>query len=73
MDIPAHSGAFDMTTITNGVWRSSGTLLATNPGSDFATTTIVDMKFQSMNKGGRGAIFSMNALRSGTRRAGTAE
>jgi len=59
-------GAFDMTTITNGVWRSSGTLLTTNPGSDFAKMTVVDLKFQSVNKGGRGAIFSMNALRSGS-------
>lgn len=58
--------AFDMTTISNGVWHSSGTLLTTNPGSDFATTTVVNVKFQSMNRGGNGAIFSMNALRSGS-------
>ncbi|MGN6545527.1 MAG: hypothetical protein ACTHK7_10805 [Aureliella sp.] len=59
-------GTFDTTSVTNGVWRSSGVLLNTSPGCDFAQTTVVDVKFQSMNRGGRGAIFSMNALRSGS-------
>lgn len=59
-------GTFDLTSLNSGVWRSGGTLLSTSPGCDFAKTTIVDLKFQSMNTGGRGAILSLNALRSGS-------
>lgn len=59
-------GAFDMTSITSGVWRTSGMQLITNPDCDFAKTTIVDLEFQSLTTGGRGAVFSMNALRAGS-------
>ena len=56
-----------MASMVNSVWQTSGTQLNTNPGSDFAKTTVVDVKFQNTSVGGSGVFFSMNALRSGSK------
>ncbi|MDP1797175.1 MAG: hypothetical protein Q8K78_06825 [Planctomycetaceae bacterium] len=58
-------GTFNMTSISNNVWQASDTLLNTNPGSDFAKTTIVDLRFRNTGVGGDGAKFSINAFRGG--------
>ena len=60
-------GSLSMASMVNSVWQTSGTQLNTNPGSDFAKTTVVDVKFQNTSVGGSGAFFSMNALRSGSK------
>ncbi len=59
-------GSLSMASMVNTVWQTSGTQLNSNPGSDFAKTTVVDVKFQNTSVGGGGAFFSMNALRSGS-------
>lgn len=57
---------FDMASISNGVWTTTGTQLDTAPDCDFARTTIVDLRLQNTTVGGSGATFAMNALRSGS-------
>ncbi|WP_442510617.1 hypothetical protein SH528x_002253 [Novipirellula sp. SH528] len=59
-------GTFDTDSIVDGVWRTSGTQLNTNPNSNFDTPTAIDIKFQNTSVGGNGATFKINALRSGT-------
>ncbi len=59
-------GALNMATIVNQVWQSSGVVLNTNPGADFAKTTIVDLRLRNTTVGGNGATFTINALRSGS-------
>ena len=62
-------GTLSMASMVNGVWQTSGSQLNTNPGSNFAQTTIVDVKFQNTSVGGTGAAVSVNALRSGSKYA----
>ncbi|MDB5385550.1 MAG: hypothetical protein JWM11_1196 [Planctomycetaceae bacterium] len=59
-------GTFNANSLVNGIWTTSGTLLDTAPGNDFAKTTIVDLRLQNTTTGGNGATFAINALRSGT-------
>jgi hypothetical protein len=60
-------GAFMMSSISDGVWRSGSTQLSTSSNSDFSTTTVVDLKLQNTSAGGNGATFTVNALRSGSK------
>jgi hypothetical protein len=68
MDFVVHGGgAFDPTKMGTNLWRTSGVQqLDTNPGNDFAKTTIIDLKMQNTTAGGTGAQFALNALRSGS-------
>jgi hypothetical protein len=59
-------GSFNASTVAGGVWTTTGTLLDTAPGNDFAKTTIVDLRMQNTTIGGNGATFTINALRSGS-------
>ncbi|HEY2413113.1 MAG TPA: hypothetical protein VGI40_12765 [Pirellulaceae bacterium] len=67
MDMVVHGGGtFDSGKFTVGQWQSSGVQqLDTSPGNDFAKTSIIDVKLQNTTVGGNGAVFSVNALRSG--------
>jgi Tfp pilus assembly protein PilW len=65
MDFVVHGGG-TFNGLTNNVWTTTGAQLDTNPGNDFAKTTIIDVKMQNTTAGGTGAIFLMNALRSGS-------
>lgn len=66
-DWATHDGsAFSMASIDKGVWTTTGMQLDTAPGNNFATTTIVDLRFQNTTVGGNGAQFKINALRSGS-------
>jgi hypothetical protein len=58
--------AFNLTTLSNGVWRTTTTQLNTAPNCDFNKATVVDLKFQNVSVGGNGATFAINALRSGS-------
>lgn len=59
-------GTFNMSSISNGVWQTSSVQLDTSTNSNFATTTVVDLRLQNTSTAGNGAVFSMNALRSGS-------
>lgn len=59
-------GGFDMGSIADGGWQTSGLTLRTQPECDFAKTTIVDLTFQNTSVGGHGAQFQINAMRSGS-------
>src|SRR4029079_8061258 len=67
MDIVVHGGGtFDTVMYSTGKWQSAGVQqLDTSPGNDFAKTTIIDGKMQNKTVGGNGAVFTVNALRSG--------
>ena len=47
-------------------WTTNGTVLDTAPANNFATTTVVDLRWQNTSTSGNGAMFSINALRSGS-------
>ena len=47
-------------------WTTNGTFLDTAPANNFATTTVVDLRWQNTTTGGNGATFSINALNSGS-------
>jgi len=68
MDFVVHGGGtFSTGTLSGNIWKPTGTQqIDTSPGNDFSKTTIVDVKLQNKTVGGSGAVFSMNALRSGS-------
>ena len=59
-------GPFNAASVSGGVWHADGgTQLRTVPDCDFAKTTVIDLKFRNTSVGGNGAMFTINALRSG--------
>ncbi len=58
-------GTFNMASLAANSWTTSGTFLDTSPANNFATTTVVDLRWQNTTTTGNGAVFSINALRSG--------
>jgi len=68
MDFVVHGGGtFSTGTLSGYIWKPTGTQqIDTSPGNDFSKTTIVDVKLQNKTVGGSGAVFSLNALRSGS-------
>jgi hypothetical protein len=67
-DFVVHGGgSFDTSKLVGGVWKSTGAQqLDTNPGNDFSKPTVIDLKMRNASVGGNGAVFSLNALRSGS-------
>jgi prepilin-type N-terminal cleavage/methylation domain-containing protein len=59
-------GTFNMASLGNTTWTTSGAILDTNPACNFATTTVIDLTCQNATVGGNGATFSINALQSGS-------
>ena len=59
-------GTFNMASLAANSWTTSGTFLDTSPANSFATTTVVDLRWQNTTTTGNGAVFSINALRSGS-------
>jgi hypothetical protein len=58
-------GSFDAATLTGGVWQADASILDTYPGSNFDRLTTVDLRFRDTAVGGTGAVFSINADRTG--------
>ena len=55
----ASPASYDSDALVNGVWYTSGKL-ATQPGDDFATTTIAEVSFRDTVPGGSGAVMQLN-------------
>jgi hypothetical protein len=58
------SGAFDPSTLVDGVWRPASAL-ETRPLHDFTNVTIVKARCQNTSVGGNGAVMRINADRQG--------
>jgi prepilin-type N-terminal cleavage/methylation domain-containing protein len=63
--VVAGGGSFNTASLVNETWTTTGTVLDTNPGCNFATTTVVDLTCQNTTVGGNGATFTITALSSG--------